>query len=656
MIRLFLTYVLSMVIVASSAANDWAITATPADVADFTPAAIGNGLQGTLVDPSGLKLQRVYNADVHTSGGPDGVSTIIEAINPINLTISGINQHAASQTLDMKNGRVATSFRTPDANVNCSIMALQSLPAAFMAIIDIEALNTTKITIDNKPQTPSSLSEVVNRTCSILCDGTPFNIDRTSAAFDNAKQRIVTAATLVYNSRTYANHLDISLTAHEKATVTLIAVTCSSTTYPDPYNEADRQLIYAVNHGVDHLLSSHRQRWEELWKSDIVIDGDQRLQLAVRSALYNLYSSFRPGSRQSIAPMGLTSDKYFGHVFWDADTWILPVMAVMQPDMARSMIDYRIDRLPAARRIAFDHGYDGAMFPWESDWSGFESTPTFALTGPLEHHITADVANAAWTYFCATADTAWLRTEGFPLMSQCADFWVSRSMFSPADSAYHIENVVGADEYASNVTDNAFTNGAAKRALSNTVLASQTLNVAPNPLWQRVADGLAIITLPSNPLVALEHADYDGRTIKQADAALLAYPLNIITNPEAIQATIDYYAPRLDSINGPAMSHSVMAVNYARMGNPLEAQLLIDRAYLPYLRAPFMSLAETPSNNETYFMTAAGGLLQAILFGYAGLEITPTGLRQVPSTLPPSIRSITVTTPKATYEKRSTLR
>ena len=39
---------------------------------------------------------------------------------------------------------------------------------------------------------------------------------------------------------------------------------------------------------------------------------------------------------------------------------------VLHPEMAKSMIEYRFERLDAAKQNAFAHGFKGAMFPWES--------------------------------------------------------------------------------------------------------------------------------------------------------------------------------------------------------------------------------------------------------------------------------------------------
>ena len=128
-------------------------------------------------------------------------------------------------------------------------------------------------------------------------------------------------------------------------------------------------------------MAAHRSLWNELWESDILIEGDDEAQRAVRFALFNLYSSCREGSGLSISPMGLSSQGYNGHIFWDSELWMFPPMLLLNKGIAESMIDYRIDRLMAARKKAMAYGFKGAMFPWESDDYGEESTPTFALTG-----------------------------------------------------------------------------------------------------------------------------------------------------------------------------------------------------------------------------------------------------------------------------------
>ena len=398
----------------------------------------------------------------------------------------------------------------------------------------------------------------------------------------------------------------------EIAECAVVGAVCSTATFADAWNEAERQVVYAYEQGRESLVARHAELWRDLWKGYVEVDDDEWLQRVADVCVYNLYSNIDAAGARSVAPMGLSSDKYYGHVFWDADTWILPVMVELQPDMARSMLEFRYNGLDAARIRASMHGYKGAMFPWEADANGEESTPTFALTGPMEHHVTADVANAAWLYYKKTGDRDWLRERGYPIIKDCADFWVSRATDN-GDGSYSIRNVVGADEYAEGVDDNAFTNGAAKRALEAATEAARVLDEMGDEAWKRVADGLRFHRNADGSVA--EYEGYAGAKIKQADAALLAYPLELLTDRHEIERTIEHYASKLDMENGPAMSHALMAVNYGRLGDRNRWRELLMMGLKPYLRGPFMNIAETPSNNETYFLTGAGAVLQALMFG-----------------------------------------
>ena len=130
--------------------------------------------------------------------------------------------------------------------------------------------------------------------------------------------------------------------------------------------------------------------------------------------------------------------------------------------------------------------------------------------------------------------------------------------------------------------------------------------------------------------------------IKQADANLLGYPLGIVTGREAQLRDLEYYERRIDPRNGPAMSYSVFAIQYARLGMAEKACEMFRRSYLPNLRPPFGVFAETATSGNPYFMTGAGGMLQAVLFGFGGLEITADGLVQRPSVLPPQWQNLRI--------------
>lgn len=576
----------------------------------YSPPMVGNGWLGAVMDTSGLKPGKVFVADGIRKGGRHGVSSIVPSVSPVNLQIfvDGRPFVAAQweQKLQMDSAFVET--RLSDKYISASIRyrVLRSMRNAMLANVEIRAKKACEVKIVNAIE-GAKQSEVRR----VWCREGGVGVMHGSNTVGDVEME---AAATFLNTDGFSHDADgeisIRLNKGERVGCAIVGVVCTSASYSDPWNEAERQAIYALGQGSENLIDRHNDMWKNLWQGRVTVAGDAWLQSVADACVYNLYSNIEDDGDRSVAPMGLTSDKYYGHVFWDADTWILPVLVKIRPSMAKSMLEFRYKGLETARVNARAHGYKGAMFPWEADGKGEESTPTFALTGPMEHHITADVANAAWLYYKETGDKEWLLRRGFPIIKDCADFWVSRADDN-GDGSYSIRNVVGADEYAEGVDDNAFTNGAAKRALEAAVLAAEELGVKSEQEWKTVADGLRF-HYDENGVVD-EYEGYAGQMIKQADAVLLAYPLELITNPSDVKRLLDRYDKVLDLEHGPAMSHALMAVNYRRMGDEKRWREMLMRGLLPYLRGPFLNISETPSNNETYFLTGAGAVLQALM-------------------------------------------
>ena len=409
---------------------------------------------------------------------------------------------------------------------------------------------------------------------------------------------------------------------------------------PDPLNEAERLTIFAKLEGHDRLVQYHKKAWADLWKSDIIIDGDPQVQQDVHSMLYHLYSFSRAGTAYSPSPMGLSGLGYNGHVFWDADLWMYPALLVLHPEIAKSLVEYRFQRLAEAKQNAFAHGYQGAMFPWESADSGVEETPVWALSGPFEHHITADVALAAWNYYCVTQDKQWLLEKGWPILSATADFWASR-VERNGPGHYDIKDVVAADEWAENVDNDAYTNASAIKNLECAGAAAQILGMKADPDWVLVAQNIPILKFPDG--VTKEFASYKGEGIKQADVNLLAYPLKTITEKEQVKKDLEYYDVRIPNEGTPAMTQGIFALLYSRIGNGEKAYHFFKDAYVPNLNPPFMVIAETKGGTNPYFATGAGGIVQSLLMGFGGLDITDEGIVQIKTALPTGWHSITIT-------------
>lgn len=625
--------------------------------APYAPAPMANGCIGILPQKEPFAVEHVMLNHVFDAASPHVVSRVMRGINPFCLSMKIDNKKVDTsnisdwqQTIDMRRAVHQTSFHTLEkADVSYELCALRNLPYAGLIRVTVQACKDMLLEVRSGMGIPDDYSQSLIRYREMEADGNRMYMLESDATSRFGYRRVASTSSFLFNGEqikpiydeaTRELFFSIQLKKGETFCFSLVGSVCSSRDFFDPYNEAERQVIYAVHEGEEALMQAHYRLWDELWQGDIRIEGDDDAQRIVRFALFNLYSSCRGGSRLSIPPMGLSLQGYNGHIFWDTELWMYPPMLLLNQDIARSMLDYRFDRLPAARKKALAYGYRGAMFPWESDDSGEEATPTHALTGPFEHHITADIGIACWNYYCVTRDMRWLQREGYPLLKEIADFWASR-VTRNQDSSYSIHNVTGADEYANGVTDNAFTNGAASLALKYACQAAQICGEKVPEIWREIGENIRILQFENG--VTREHSTYKGEMIKQADANLLAYPLGVITDEYRQRQDLEYYAERIDQKDGPAMSYSVYCVQYARMGEADKAYEMFRRCYEPNLKKPFGVISETPTSNNPYFMTGAGGLLQAVLNGFCGLQITDEGIVQLPSALPSHWKRVTVT-------------
>jgi trehalose/maltose hydrolase-like predicted phosphorylase len=625
--------------------------------APYAPAPMANGCIGILPQKEPFAVEHVMLNHVFDAASPHVVSRVMRGINPFCLSMKIDNKKVDTsnisdwqQTIDMRRAVHQTSFHTLEkADVSYELCALRNLPYAGLIRVTVQACKDMLLEVRSGMGIPDDYSQSSIRYREMEADGNRMYMLESDATSRLGYRRVASTSSFLFNGEQIKPMYDeatrelffsIQLKKGETFCFSLVGSVCSSHDFFDPYNEAERQVIYAVHEGEEALMQAHYRLWDELWQGDIRIEGDDDAQRIVRFALFNLYSSCRGGSRLSIPPMGLSLQGYNGHIFWDTELWMYPPMLLLNQDIARSMLDYRFDRLPAARKKALAYGYRGAMFPWESDDSGEEATPTHALTGPFEHHITADIGIACWNYYCVTRDVRWLQREGYPLLKEIADFWASR-VTRNQDGSYSIHNVTGADEYANGVTDNAFTNGAASLALKYACQAAEICGEKVPEIWWEIGENIRVLQFENG--VTREHSTYKGEMIKQADANLLAYPLGVITDEYRQRQDLEYYAERIDQKDGPAMSYSVYCVQYARMGEADKAYEMFRRCYEPNLRKPFGVISETPTSNNPYFMTGAGGLLQAVLNGFCGLQITDEGIVQLPSVLPSHWKRVTVT-------------
>jgi protein-glucosylgalactosylhydroxylysine glucosidase len=646
-----------------SAQDAWKISTNNIDAKNYYGVTVANGMIGIVSSPEAFKVKDVVLAGAYDLYGRGRVSNFLKSFNLLNMYVdidgkrlSNADATNMQQSLDMKNANFTTSFDYKNiATISYTYYALRQLPYSVLMDITITAKKDFSLSSASVMEAPDALKNVENYYNEIDRPHTTIGLLTSTAKSPTGKLLMCASNAFIFSEthgseprvihEMWDNNMHLmkftkALKAGESYRYSIVGSSITSAHHNDPLNEAERLTIFAKLQGRDRLIEMHNSAWATLWKSDIIIEGDAQSQQDVHSMLYHLYSFVREGTDNSPSPMGLSGLGYNGHVFWDTELWMFPSILQLHPELAKSMVEYRFNRLEAAKRNAFGKGYKGAMYPWESAETGVEETPVWALSGPFEHHITACVGIAAWNYYCVSQDKAWLKEKGWPILKNTADFWASR-VERNGPGKYDIKNVVAADEWAENVDNNAFTNAAAKANLKYATAAAKILGVDADADWMNVANNIPILSLPNG--VTKEHATYNGEGIKQADVNLLAYPLKEITDVNQIKKDLDYYSTRVPNEGTPAMTQAIFALLYSRIGDSEKAFHFFKDAYVPNQNPPFKVIAETKGGTNPYFATGAGGILQSLLNGFGGLEITPTGITQIKSTLPKQWKKLTLT-------------
>jgi trehalose/maltose hydrolase-like predicted phosphorylase len=397
----------------------------------------------------------------------------------------------------------------------------------------------------------------------------------------------------------------------------------------------------ARNGGFDALLDQHRAAWRELWRSDIAIDGDAQAQTVVHSDLYYLLATSTADTRWPMGACGLTPG-YTGHAFWDSDTWIFPALLLLHPERAKSLAMFRAHTLPAAQARARSRGLKGAMYPWEADpENGSEQIPYFAhVLSEREIHVNADIAIGQWQYWLATHDREWLKSSGWPVIRNVADFWASRATWNAEQRRYEIVHVTSVAESYNDVPNDTFTNVSAQKVLDLAAKAAALVGERPDPHWAEVASKLYI------PFSQAEqrHLDFDASVprepLEASTLGLLSYPsLDLQMSEKVRRNDFDYImiSVRQGHHEPHGMSLAPASIAAAAAGDTASAVAWLQRNFTSGLiKPPFNVRTETATNNTGYFVTASGGFLQNLLYGFTGLRVAEKGLVEAYSPILPA--------------------
>jgi alpha,alpha-trehalose phosphorylase len=419
---------------------------------------------------------------------------------------------------------------------------------------------------------------------------------------------------------------------------------------------AARTLDRAARVGYGAVELEHRRHVRDFWeRSDVVLEGDPELQRAVRFNLFQLLQATARAEGLGVPAKGVTGLGYEGHYFWDTEIYVLPFLIHTTPSWARSLLEFRVGMLPAARERAREVGHAGALFAWRTI-SGAEASAWYAA-GTAQYHINADIAHAMHHYNRVTGDLGFMLDRGAEALVETARLWLDLGFFSDRrDGAFCIHGVTGPDEYTTVVDNNAYTNLMAREHLEIAVRVIEWLQASDPQAyaelarataltstevhdWRRAAERMLIPrhtergivmqdehfldrkpwdfanTPPAkHPLLLHYHPLelYRHQVIKQTDVVLATYLVGHHFSAEEKRRTFDYYDPL--TTGDSTLSASIQSVIAGEVGYP-------DRALEYFKTAATVDLHDSHGNTrDGIHIAAAGGTWLALVAGFAGLR------------------------------------
>lgn len=410
-----------------------------------------------------------------------------------------------------------------------------------------------------------------------------------------------------------------------------IAAVVSEEMHHQPDLQAVRLVYGGLSRGFDTLRRENRDAWDTLWRGRVnLVGAPTRWQALADAAYFYLHTSAHGSNPTSTSMFGLAYwpgyHYYRGHVMWDIETFVLPTLILSEPDAARSLLEFRSQRLDGARHNASLHGYRGVQFPWESSLRlGEEAAPQEAAAAAHEHHVSPDVAFAFSQFLHATHDWEWGQRHAWPVLAGVADWVMSRGI--ETRRGFEIKQAGGVAEKSSPVDNNAFVNVAARTALLEATALAEPLGHVADPAWARLALKM-YVPVDRNDVIrnhdAYRKTEEKGET---PEAAAALFPQSYECSPEVESATFAFYLGLADEYVGSPMLSPLLGVYAARLGDRGRALDLFERGYAALVVDPFSITTEY--DRERFpeqpvagpFMANLGGFLLSCLFGLPGLRL-----------------------------------
>lgn len=618
--------------------------------------SIGNGYMGirgySLQTPK-TKLQEhaIFRAGFFEPVKP-GITDMVQLPDVLGMIVQGYRQESVTQSLDLRQGVLTQRWQAEGLTVSAErmvSMADKQLICVRMTLrSEKDQLVTVQVSMnDQVANLPVHDDQMINETETVRLLETVSHTSNAlkMCAVHSGRMIQFIQTVLISGEPVSESTLRLKLKTGEPVTVekrvrVLFDGESANAVDTDPWE-------------------AHAKTWEALWQDcDIELDADEEIQGALRWNIFQmLCNNAADDSRVSIGARGLTHGRYKGNTFWDTDIFLLPFYCWHRPKAAQNLMQYRVDLLPEAKKLAKKQNLDGARYPWMCAVDGDEQCESWDI-GLCEVHVTADVAYALERMLEITGTP--MTEDMRQLLADTAHYWKSRFTWEEEKQQYSSFFVKGPDEYCGAAINNTFTNFMAKHNVELALqYANDLLDEKERKALRFFADHITILYEPENALYQQDEL-FDRleplpvtmvggeplyriicfdrmqryRALKQADLVqlMVLFP-NRFSEKEKC-AVWEKYEPL--TVHDSSLSFGVHAHLAFQLG-------LKEKAWDYFMRSLFLDLKDVMHNTgrEGVHMASLGATWQALVYGMLGLW-AQDGTITAHAQLPDEIRSISL--------------
>lgn len=430
--------------------------------------------------------------------------------------------------------------------------------------------------------------------------------------------------------------------------------------FETPYDKACKLMQERQAWSYEDFNQEQQVYLEQYWdKSDIIIEGDEDDQNAIRFMLYQLLQSVGKDPYANISAKGLSGEGYEGHYFWDTEIYVCPLLSMNQRALVKNLLLSRYRMLQVALERAKELGHPkGAAYAWRTI-SGIECSGYFPA-GTAQYHINADIAYAFIQYYLYTDDLDFMAAYGAEVIFETARIWLSIGHFYKGE--FHIHSVTGPDEYTAVVNNNYYTNAMAKHHLDWACKFYDILSNLDSPVIGRLglsqdeikkmreasdkmclvydetlalyAQDDAFLSKPIWPFKELDPSKkplllhyhpltiYRHQVLKQPDVLLAHFLVEKDTPLIAIKNAFKYYEPL--TTHDSSLSTCLYGIMASRCG-------FDSKAYDYFKESIFLDLKDTHKNTKDGLHVAnMSGTVLSVVAGFGGYRLTANGIELRP--------------------------